>query len=140
MAPLAARYFPLPMKAATLPAAKQPSDRAFGWTFAVIFTIAALFYPWALAFAALMVGVTVIRAELLAPLKRAWMKLGELLHHVVSPLVLGLIFFGVFTPVALVMRLAGRDVLCRTWEPERPSYWVPRDPPGPKDDSFKDMF
>jgi hypothetical protein len=54
--------------------------------------------------------------------------------------VLGVIFFGVFTPVGFVMRKAGRDAMQRRWEPAAPSYWTKRDPPGPPDDSFKDMF
>jgi hypothetical protein len=46
----------------------------------------------------------------------------------------------VFTPVGFVMRLAGRDALSRRFERAAPSYWVRREPPGPKDDSFRDMF
>ena len=60
--------------------------------------------------------------------------------RVVSPVVLGVIFFGVFTPVGFFMRKAGRDAMKRRWEPAARSYWVNRDPPGPPDDSFKDMF
>ena len=93
-----------------------------------------------LALAAATALVTVIRSHWLAPFNRAWMKFGELLHHVVSPLILGLIYFGVFTPVALVMRAFGRDAMCRRFEPAQPSYWVRRDPPGPPDNSFRDMF
>jgi hypothetical protein len=59
---------------------------------------------------------------------------------VVSPIVLGAIFFAVFTPVALVMRLFGRDAMCRRWQPDAPSYWVKRDPPGPAEDSYRNMF
>jgi len=118
-----------------------PSDRSFGWTFTGFFTLVALFFqPWMLALAAATALVTVIRSHWLAPFNRAWMKFGELLHHVVSPLVLGLIYFGVFTPVALVMRAFGRDAMCRRFEPAQPSYWVRRDPPGPADNSFRDMF
>ena len=117
-----------------------PSDRSFGWTFTGVFTLVAFFQPWVLALAAATALVTMIRAHWLAPFKRAWMKFGELLHHVVSPVVLGLIYFGVFTPVAIVMRAFGRDAMCRRFEPARPSYWVRRDPPGPPDDSFRDMF
>jgi hypothetical protein len=117
-----------------------PSDRSFGWTFTGVFTLVAFFQPWVLALAAATALVTVIRAHWLAPFKRAWMKFGELLHHVVSPVVLGVIYFGVFTPVALVMRAFGRDAMCRRFEPARPSYWVRRDPPGPPDNSFRDMF
>ena len=118
-----------------------PSDRSFGWTFTGFFTLVALFFqPWMLALAAATALVTVIRSHWLAPFNRAWMKFGELLHHVVSPVVLGLIYFGVFTPVALVMRAFGRDAMCRRFEPAQPSYWVRRDPPGPADNSFRDMF
>ena len=117
-----------------------PSDRKFGWTFAGLFMIIAIFQPVALAVAALFAAVTLVRAELLAPLKRAWMKLGELMHHVVSPVVLGLIFFGVFAPVGIVMRWFGRDALCRAWDDAAPTYWVRRDPPGPADDSFKNLY
>lgn len=117
-----------------------PSDRSFGWTFTGVFALGAFFYPWVLALAALTAAVTLVRSQWLAPFKRGWMKLGELMHHVVSPLILGLIYFGLFTPVAMVMRLAGRDALSRRFEAAAPTYWVRREPPGPRDDSFKDMF
>ena len=118
-----------------------PSNRSFGWTFTVFFALIALFfYPWLLALAALFAAVTVVRDQWLEPLNRAWMRFGALLNLIVSPVVLGLIYFAVFTPVALVMRLAGRDAMARRFEPSQPSYWLPRDPPGPREDSFKDMF
>jgi hypothetical protein len=59
---------------------------------------------------------------------------------VVSPVVLGVIFFGVFTPVGAVMRLCGRDAMCRKFDAALGSYWVKRDPPGPPEGSFRDMF
>jgi hypothetical protein len=118
-----------------------PSNRSFGWTFTLVFTLVALFaYPWLMALAAVMAAITMMRAQWLAPLNRAWMKFGALLHRVVSPLVLGLIFFGLFTPVGMAMRAFGRDAMKRRFEPQAPSYWVKRDPPGPPDDSFRDMF
>ena len=118
-----------------------PSNRSFGWTFVVVFTLVALFaYPWLIALAALTAAVTVMRDQWLEPLNRAWMRFGALLNRIVSPLVLGLIFFVVFTPVGMVMRLAGRDAMSRRFEPGRRSYWVPREPPGPREDSFRDMF
>ena len=117
-----------------------PSNRSFGWTFAAIFSLGALLYPWALALAALFALVTVTRDSWLAPLNRAWMKLGELLGRVVSPLVLGVIYFAVFTPFGLVMRVFGRDALCRRFDAAARSYWVKRDPPGPSEGSFRDMF
>ena len=129
------------MNPATLPESALPSDRKFGWTFAVLFVlIGALSHPWLIALGALFAVVTVTRAELLAPLKRAWMRLGELLNRVVSPLVMAVIFFAVFTPVGLVMRAFGRDALSLRYEPKADSYWKRREPPGPAEDSFRNLF
>ena len=119
----------------------MPSDRKFGWTFAVLFLLAgAISHPWLMAVGAAFALVTLTRAHWLSPLKRAWMKFGELLNRVVSPIVMGVIFFAVFTPVALVMRLTGRDALARRYEPALPSYWKRREPPGPAEDSFRNLF
>ena len=119
----------------------MPSDRKFGWTFAALFfLIGALSHPWMMAVGAAFAVVTLTRAHWLAPLKHAWMRFGELLNRIVSPVVMGVIFFVVFTPVAFVMRLTGRDALARRYEPAAPSYWKRRDPPGPADDSFKNLF
>jgi hypothetical protein len=119
----------------------MPSDRKFGWTFAaVFFLIGAIYHPWMIGLAGVIAIVTLTRAEWLAPAKHAWMKLGEVLNRVVSPVVMGVIFFGVFTPVAVVMRFAGRDALALRLDKTLASYWVRRDPPGPADDSFKEPY
>lgn len=126
-----------------------PSDRSFGWTFTGLFLLlgvwgifrgAAHYHPWLFALAALTAAITTTRAEWLGPLNRAWMKFGALLHHVVSPVVLGILFFAVFTPMGQAMRLFGWDAMKRRFEPAARTYWIPRDPPGPADDSFKDLF
>ena len=119
----------------------MPSDRKFGWTFAGVFLlIGAISHPWMIALAGLIAIVTLTRAEWLAPAKRAWMKLGDLLGRIVSPVVMAVIYFGIFTPVAFCMRLAGRDALSLRFDKTLPTYWVRRDPPGPADDSFKEPF
>jgi hypothetical protein len=125
-----------------------PSNRSFGWTFTGFFLLVGASGLWhggahtvyVLALAAVMALVTLTRAAWLAPLNRAWMKFGELMGKVVSPLVLGAIFYAVFTPTGYVMRLFGRDAMCRRWDPAAPTYWVKREPPGPADDSFRNMF
>ena len=129
------------MTPATLPESTLPSDRKFGWTFAALFVlIGALSHPWLIALGALFAVVTVTRAELLGPLKRAWMRLGEALNRVVSPLVMALIFYAVFTPVGIVMRALGRDALSLRYEPKADTYWKRREPPGPPEDSFRNLF
>src|SRR5262245_51715545 len=90
-----ASYFSAPMRPAL------PSNRSFGWTFTsvvILFGAYGLWHggahsPWLLALAAVTALVTLTREAWLTPLNRAWMKLGELLGKVVSPVVLGIIFF-----------------------------------------------
>jgi hypothetical protein len=125
-----------------------PSNRSFGWTFTAVFVLAGLYSawrggPWAgvqLVLALATAIVTLTKESWLTPLNRAWMKLGELLGRVVSPVVLGVIFFAVFTPAAAIMRLCRRDAMSRRLDGAARSYWVERDPPGPAESSFRDMF
>lgn len=125
-----------------------PSNRSFGWTFTGIFVIAGVYGLWQgggalaglLALAAVTAIVTLTRERWLTPLNRGWMAFGELLGRVVSPIVLGVIFFGVFTPAGVVMRLFGRDAMCRRFDAATKTYWVKRDPPGPADGSYRNMF
>jgi hypothetical protein len=116
-----------------------PSNRSFGTLFVVVFGLLGAFswwrggavYPWAFGLSVLTLAVTLAKPDWLAPANRAWMKLAEVLNRVVSPIVLGVMFFGLFTPTAWVMRLAGRDEMKRRFEPAARTYWVERDPPGP---------
>src|SRR5687767_13460084 len=90
-----------------------PSNRSFGWLFAGVFALVAILHPWSLVLAALFAAVTLTRAHWLEPLNRAWMKLGALMHAVVSPAIMAVMFFGVFTPMGWVMRRFGWDAMRR---------------------------
>ena len=68
------------------------------------------------------------------------MKLAEILNRVVGPVVLGAIFFLVLTPVAVAMRVIGRDAMKRRFEPAARTYWVERDPPGPDPHGLPNQF
>ena len=126
-----------------------PSNRNFGFLFTGVFALLSAYsaYKGADAFkvygwlsAGIAVGVVAVTApNLLTPFNKAWMKLGELMGKVVSPLVLGVIFFVLLTPVALIGRLLGRDEL-RLKRTNSESYWIDRVPPGPAGDSFKNQF
>jgi len=76
----------------------------------------------------------------LAPLNRLWLKLGLLLHAAVNPVVMGLLFYTTVTPMGLAMRLLGRDPLRLRLDPEAPTYWIPRHPPGPSPDTMPRQF
>jgi len=121
------------------------SDRSFGCVFAVFFLVIGL-WPflfggqprwWSLGLAVAFGAVSLIRPGLLAPLNRLWLEFGLLLHRIVSPLVMGLLFFLVITPIALIMRLAGKDPLHLKYDAAARSYWIPRRPPGPSPETIK---
>jgi hypothetical protein len=76
----------------------------------------------------------------LAPLNRLWLKFGLLLHKVVSPIVLGVMFFLVITPIGLTMRAFGKNPLRLKLDKQSGSYWIERVPPGPAPESLKDQF
>jgi Saxitoxin biosynthesis operon protein SxtJ len=76
----------------------------------------------------------------LAPLNRAWTKLGLLLFKVVNPVVLGLIYLTTIVPIGLLMRLRGRDLLSRRYDRQAASYWVVRTPPGPAPETMIRQF
>jgi len=124
------------------------SDRFFGLLFFAVFLIIALWpllkgrpvYPVPLGIALTFLAVALIVPRWLAPLNRLWMKFGELLHRIVSPVILGIMFFGVITPVALLLRLAGKDLLRTKFDRDATSYWIPREPPGPEKSSLKRQF
>jgi len=111
-----------------------PSNRKFGYFFSVVFGVAAMYFCaidsliWSAVFgvlAVLFVLITVAKADLLLPLNKLWMRFGLLLGMIISPIVLGLIFFALFTPIAIMMRLFGRDEL-RLKVKEQRSHWLQR--------------
>lgn len=128
---------------------KQPSDQSFGFVFSGLLLAFSAYSAYqgegglrvyGLLIAAVAVGFCgFFFPVLLNPFKKSWMKLGELMGKVVSPLVLGTIFFVLITPVAIIGRLFGRDEL-RLKKLSVNSYWVDRLPPGPAGGSFKNQF
>lgn len=73
-----------------------------------------------------------LRPEILAPLNRVWSLLGRVLHRVVNPIVMGVLFFFAFTTIGLLMRVFGQRPLALQFDPEATTYWLPRSQqPGP---------
>jgi hypothetical protein len=126
----------------------QGSERGFGVVFAVVFAIigfwpllsGAGFRTWSLVIAAGFLAAAFVAPRLLAPLNRLWFRFGMLLGHIVSPVVMAIIFYLTVLPTGLAMRLLGKDLLRLRFDPEAESYWIHRDPPGPAPDSLKQQF
>jgi hypothetical protein len=124
------------------------SDRSFGLVIGAAFLLVALsplrhgHTPrwWALAISVVFALLALVKPALLSRVNRLWMKLGILLGKIVSPIALGVLFYGVLTPLALVIRLAGKDPLRLKLDPRAQSYWIPRKPPGPAPDSMTNQF
>jgi hypothetical protein len=125
-----------------------PSNRTFGRFFAVVFLLAAVYFRWKsggswylllFALAAAFAVISATAPHWLQRLNELWFRLGVILGKVVSPIVLGVLFFVLITPLAVVLRLSGRDEL-RLKKRELSSYWVDRNPAGPEPETYKHQF
>ena len=120
--------------------APASSDRNFGFVFAAVFLVIGC-WPlrhleaprwWALGVAVAFATAAFIRPQVLHQLNRVWLAVGQLLHRIVSPIVMGLVFFLGITPTAWIMRLRGKDLLSLRRRPDLKSYWIDREP-SPRD-------
>jgi hypothetical protein len=127
---------------------QAPSDRSFGLVFAAALLalfLGLIYFGYGLKWWALLGSGAFFIVSLLAPawlrgLNLAWAKFGLLLHAVVNPVLLGVIFFLVVTPTALLMRLFGKDPLRLRLDRAADSYWIKREPAGPDPDSLPRQF
>src|SRR5690349_10452340 len=129
-------------------AVRGSSNRSFGLVFGVFFALAGLVplwkhhlpRTWALAVSALFLAVAIIRPAWLHPLNQGWIKLGLLLGRIVNPIVMGLLFFIVVVPTALIFRVLGKDPLRLSFDTAVPSYWIERRPAGPAPQTMANQF
>ena len=127
---------------------KLPSNKKFGFFFTFVFLFAASYFflsesiITAYIFFSLAVSfllITFINANALLFLNKLWMGLGFILGLVIQPIILGLIFFGIFTPIAFVMRVFGRDEL-RLKLNDTSTFWKNRVEDFSLPDTFKNQF
>ena len=110
---------------------KLPTNKNFGIVFSVIFLIVSLFplindgslRIWSLIVSTVFLFLGLINSKILTPLNKIWFKFGLLLGRIVSPVIIGVIFFLVVTPTALIMRLIGKDLLNLKFNKHK-SYWI----------------
>ena len=123
---------------------KISSNRSFGIVFFVIFLIVAL-YPlinnedlriWSLLISAIFLVLGLLNSKLLSPLNKFWFKFGLFLGKVFSPVIMGIIFFLVVTPIGFIMRIIGKDLLNLKFNKDK-SYWIEKT--GPKS-KMKNQF
>ena len=123
---------------------KISSNRSFGIVFFVVFLLIAL-YPltyggeiriWSLIISIIFLILGLLNSKILTPLNKIWFKFGIFLGKIVSPLIMGIIFFLVVTPIGLIIRLLGKDVLNLKYDKNK-SYWIEKK--GPKS-KMKNQF
>jgi len=123
---------------------KISSNKSFGIVFFTVFLLIAL-YPliknenvrlWSLTVSFIILIITLFYPKFLDPLNKLWFKFGIFLGKIISPIIMGIIFFLVVTPIGLIMRLIGKDVLNLKYNDYR-SYWIEKT--GPKS-KMKNQF
>ena len=123
---------------------KISSNRSFGIVFFIVFLLIAL-YPltysqeiriWSVIISIIFLGLGLFNSKVLTPLNKLWFKFGIFLGKIISPIIMGIIFFLVVTPIGLLMRLLGKDVLNLKYNKNK-SYWIEKN--GPKS-KMKNQF
>ena len=123
---------------------KIGSNRSFGIVFFVVFLIIGI-YPlthsgdvrlWSVIISFIFLLLGLLNSKILTPLNKLWFKLGIFLGKIISPIIMGIIFFLVVTPTGLIMRLLGKDVLNLKYNKNK-SYWIEKK--GPKS-KMKNQF
>lgn len=125
-----------------------PSDRRFGFVAAGVFILVG-YLPllrggrpriWALAVAAAFGLLALAIPTLLGPVHRLLQRFGRLMHGIVSPVALAVMFYAGITPFGTLMRLFGHDPLRRAFDPGADSYWIKRPLGGPAPDTMRNQF
>ena len=123
---------------------KLPSNRSFGFVFAALFFLIGI-YPiiyseelriWSLIIATLFLFLGAINSKILNPLNFLWFKFGMYLGKIISPLIMGIIFFLVVTPIGLLMKIFKKDLLNLKYNSNK-TYWIKKT--GPKS-KMKNQF
>ena len=112
----------------------QSSNRSFGILFFIVFLILSL-WPlkngnnlnlYFLITSGIFLILGAINSKLLTPLNKTWIKFGEILGLIIAPIVMGLVYFVILTPVSLTVRLFGKDLLGLKFIKENETYWIKR--------------
>ena len=123
---------------------KIGSNRSFGIVFFIVFLIVGL-WPlldedglrfWAISIALIFLVLGILNSKILSPLNKIWFKFGILLGKLISPLIMGIIYFLVVTPTGILVRLFKKDLL-NLKKNNNKTYWIERDN---KNNSMKNQF
>ena len=123
------------MKHADSDKIKISSNRSFGLLFFVVFLIISL-WPltsegsiriWSAIISSVFFILGLLNSKLLTPFNQLWFKFGMILGAIISPIVMGIVFFLVVTPTGFILRIMGKDLLNKKYDKEKETYWIKRD-------------
>ena len=109
-------------------------NRSFGLLFFIVFLVIAL-WPltnkgeinlYLISFSLIFLVLGLLNSKILSPLNKLWIKLGEILGRVIAPIVMAIIYFLILTPISLLVRLFGKDLIGMKYKNDVESYWVIR--------------
>ena len=124
---------------------KIGSNKSFGIVFFIVFLLISI-YPlinnesirlWSLIISLIFLILGILNSKILSPLNKLWFKFGIFLGKIISPIIMGIIFFLVVTPIGFIMRLLGKDLLNLKYNNIHKSYWIEKT--GPKS-KMKNQF
>ena len=112
---------------------KNENNKSFGILFFIVFLVIALWPTinsgsirvWAMLIALIFLFLGVLNLKYLTPFKKGWIKLGEVLGKFIAPVVMGIIYFFIITPIGIFMRIIGKDLLNLKYNSKK-SYWNKR--------------
>ena len=113
---------------------KRSSNRSFGLVFFFVFLVIA-FWPmlnsgapnyYLILFSLIFLFLGLINSKFLTPLNNLWIKFGELLGMIIAPVVMGLVYFIILTPISLLIRILGKDLLNLKYSNKNDTYWIKR--------------
>ncbi len=127
---------------------KTSTDRSFGFVFFVFFTLVGFiifiktehFKIWPFIIAIIFILLAVFSPNFLSPMNRMWTRVGLILHKIISPVIMAIMYYGIITPTGLIMKIIGNDLLKLKFDKSTDSYWIERKPPGLDPDTFHNQF
>ena len=113
---------------------KKSNNRGFGILFFIVFLILGLYptlkgnspniYLISISIPFIILGI--INSKILTPLSNAWIRLGEILGIIIAPIVMAIIYFFILTPISLIVRIFGKDLLSIKFDKQVNTYWINR--------------
>jgi len=112
----------------------QSSNRSFGVIFFIVFLVLGL-WPlknsgnpnlYIIGISGIFLVLGILNSKILSPFNKAWIKLGEFLGTIIAPIVMALIYFVVLTPISLIVRIFGKDLLELKFLKKKETYWIKR--------------